>query len=139
MQQYLPFTVLKPYLSFNRLMKYAGCNSTYRLRYWNTSMSSSSRSSSISMLQQYLPFTVLKRVLSKHLRRFSSTVATVLTVYGIETKGKNNEKTIHSSCNSTYRLRYWNPLGKFWPTARNCSLQQYLPFTVLKPSWIQNR
>ena len=38
-----------------------------------------------------------------------------------------------SSCNSTYRLRYWNckPIALFlWPNA--AELQQCLPFTVLK-------
>ena len=63
-------------------------------------------------------------------------VATVLTVYGIETNlhlFRNNKIIFNTSCNSTYRLRYWNEISyalriiyiKFW-------LQQYLPFTVLK-------
>ena len=37
------------------------------------------------MLQQYLPFTVLKRNRPQLLSSFASSVATVLTVYGIET------------------------------------------------------
>ena len=60
-------------------------------------------------------------------------VATVLTVYGIETNGPSPFWDKHfRSCNSTYRLRYWNlhwtagRYGQFW------ELQQYLPFTVLK-------
>ena len=62
------------------------------------------------MLQQYLPFTVLK------LPRRSITpplglniVATVLTVYGIETHYMLCELELEqyiAGCNSTYRLRY---------------------------------
>ena len=61
-------------------------------------------------MQQYLPFTVLKQ---QHLKIFMvcifTLVATVLTVYGIETLLRIKIKT----CCSTL-------------------LQQYLPFTVLK-------
>ena len=109
MQQYLPFTVLKLYrLKFLTLIEntISSCNSTYRLRYWNFNMPWWHRI--VLRLQQYLPFTVLK--LSYHkLRLFSfwklqqylpftvlkpsratsynwlPLVATVLTVYGIET------------------------------------------------------
>ena len=131
LQQYLPFTVLKR-LSVSFWMSIMlSCNSTYRLRYWNFSPGGGLISS--NELQQYLPFTVLKQV------RFliislNSLVATVLTVYGIETEcyevlyTHNTSlvatvltvygiETIKSSrwrfkfilgCNSTYRLRYWN-------------------------------
>ena len=64
------------------------------------------------MLQQYLPFTVLKLMKLQDLA-FNSVlgyVATVLTVYGIETL-------------AFYNKRIDQPL-----------LQQYLPFTVLKPN-----
>ena len=63
-------------------------------------------------LQQYLPFTVLKHTIDQ-LIIITRIVATVLTVYGIET-------LIHIQillpflrhrCNSTYRLRYWNKIG----------------------------
>ena len=85
LQQYLPFTVLK-------------LNDTLRLfeLIWFT-------------LQQYLPFTVLK--LSSFNRIWWSwlSVATVLTVYGIET---------------IIWIQY-----SHW---RRHLLQQYLPFTVLK-------
>ena len=58
-------------------------------------------------LQQYLPFTVLKLMNNnKILLHNILTVATVLTVYGIET-GISTERLLRpSSCNSTYRLRY---------------------------------
>ena len=86
-------------------------------------------------------------------------VATALTVYGIETivELSVGKATKLSSCNSTYRLRYWNkteqPLGTKERTfdvataltvygietlflliiwIQYSQLQQYLPFTVLK-------
>ena len=60
-QQYLPFTVLK--------------HSTAALQ--NTS--------GVRTSQQYLPFTVLKRQNNKGIKKYIPYVATVLTVYGIET------------------------------------------------------
>ena len=84
LQQYLPFTVLKrdPYEAY-RAEEVYGCNSTYRLRYWNECLWVG-RIHFLHELQQYLPFTVLKleKNTSLNLGRF---VATVLTVYGIET------------------------------------------------------
>ena len=69
----------------------------------------------IVMLQQYLPFTVLKRYENQKASVIRY-VATVLTVYGIETPKISVDN---------------NPSGE---------LQQYLPFTVLKPlkdfTWI---
>ena len=60
-------------------------------------------------MQQYLPFTVLKlySLMTSHTDFFN--VATVLTVYGIETFQK-----------PVFQFIAWE-------------LQQYLPFTVLKP------
>ena len=65
----------------------------------------------IQKLQQYLPFTVLKLIQVQENVGHGIVVATVLTVYGIET-----------SKSSIVRLRV--PV----------QLQQYLPFTVLKLS-----
>ena len=61
----------------------------------------------ISMaLQQYLPFTVLKRK-SSLLWLYTIIVATVLTVYGIETNFAFLPSVSSlQRCNSTYRLRY---------------------------------
>ena len=107
LQQYLPFTVLK-------LDSAAGTCKQAR------------------KLQQYLPFTVLKREVCINVNVCIIVVATVLTVYGIETIKKDiyiNDFTVivatvltvygietrapplicHCtalSCNSTYRLRY---------------------------------
>ena len=60
-------------------------------------------------------------------------VATVLTVYGIETEALHYiERPIYQRCNSTYRLRYWNTICNPFLVSTNSMLQQYLPFTVLK-------
>ena len=111
---------------------YSSCNSAYRLRYWNVVMGVLGKLSDTlqqclpftvlklpeklslvrnsMLLQQCLPFTVLKllRLLSTQSFDYHR-VATVLTVYGIE--------TLHSFSNS------------FWELEK---LQQCLPFTVLK-------
>ena len=60
-------------------------------------------------LQQCLPFTVLKLT--------SNTTSTCTTI---------------SSCNSAYRLRYWNAILKWNTLSISVGLQQCLSFTVLK-------
>ena len=135
------------------------CNSTYRLRYWNhidvniveaksfkcvatvltvygiETTATYEATGPVIELQQYLPFTVLKLGLKETNKvKDQLRVATVLTVYGIETetsevnppaksyklqqylpftvlKRKLQKLTLQrnlTSCNSTYRLRYWN-------------------------------
>ena len=82
LQQCLPFTVLKLSLLkvLNRIM---------------------------DVLQQCLPFTVLKlRITTSRFRTMTNCVATVLTVYGIETCSSAGENLKAKSCNSAYRLRY---------------------------------
>ena len=106
LQQCLPFTVLKPY---HRIMlvsfDWISCNSAYRLRYWNVSTGVFPQS--IILLQQCLPFTVLK--LTTTLHKNTQRVATVLTVYGIETSSIFPlSVALLMRCNSAYRLRYWN-------------------------------
>ena len=89
----------------------------------------------------------------------NTSVATVLTVYGIETARYIFLATVYYCCNSTYRLRYWNPENNtfkvlqiievatvltvygietlqshFRRSLNFFELQQYLPFTVLKRS-----
>ena len=62
----------------------------------------------------------------------SSFVATVLTACGIETlEAIFREFQSRFCCNSTYRLRYWNKT-KGTKEKKGSTLQQYLPFTVLK-------
>ena len=124
LQQYLPFTVLKHNRCRYSVTNIVSCNSTYRLRYWNAGIFTSNSSS--------LP------------------VATVPTVYGIETSD-NQKRSYHLmdhwSCNSTYRLRYWNSVSWSDPpwlilkvatvptvygieTGLKCS-----PFLVHSPRW----
>ena len=131
LQQYLPFTVLKPWFSrIHALASSRRCNSTYRSRYWNSCRP-----------KLFLIFIV----------------ATVPTVHGIETpiNGLNKSKAVLASCNSTYRSRYWNPVlnriigvvgyscnstyrSRYWNISASAilfstyMLQQHLPFTVLK-------
>ena len=133
LQQYLPFTVLKQDSNDRLLSFVVRCNSTYRLRYWNEVVAKAEDS--------------------------ATKVATVLTVYGIETfyhwRTWNLQSTLlqqylpftvlkrtgseffkmsqgGSGCNSTYRLRYWNNTDNFKYCNEHPALQQYLPFTVLK-------
>ena len=83
LQQYLPFTVLK-------------------LMNWLATLFPL-----VLLLQQYLPFTVLKRKLWPSKLSPLLKVATVLTVYGIETSLRPPcDNSMFLSCNSTYRLRY---------------------------------
>ena len=66
-------------------------------------------SENVPKLQQCLPFTVLKLIiLCIHVMIFLSLVATVLTVYGIETQLHLQHRFYSICCNSAYRLRYWN-------------------------------
>ena len=60
------------------------CNSTYRLRYWNEERDIFAFTTCFKVLQQYLPFTVLKPPWMA-IKALMLAVATVLTVYGIET------------------------------------------------------
>ena len=117
-------------ISWAKKRRRNSCNSTYRLRYWNCSTAILTAlpivataltvygietllhyvhsCKIICWLQQHLPFTVLK------LDVFSCYIC------------------ILKSCNSTYRLRYWNCILKHgWMFLRR-KLQQHLPFTVLK-------
>ena len=160
------------------------CNSAYRLRYWNYIWSSQLSIPFLKMLQQCLPLAVLKH--GSDTSVFNSvgltTVATVLTACGIETLSIyifyylsdtwlqqclplavlkqpkiNPYNQQHNSCNSAYRLWYWNTiLLQFFllqlrlvatvltacgietgllircPITISSLLQQYLPLAVLK-------
>ena len=110
LQQCLPFTVLKP----------NGTNIDGLTELWK--------------LQQCLPFTVLKPITNFNDAVYTTPgVATVLTVYGIETCFVNilHHYQLRKRCNSAYRLRYWNIFRPPFFVSKN-SLQQCLPFTVLK-------
>ena len=84
LQQYLPFTVLK-------LDSAAGtCKQARKLQQYLPFtvlklLAPTTTESSPLTLQQYLPFTVLKREVCINVNVCIIVVATVLTVYGIET------------------------------------------------------
>ena len=134
LQQYLPFTVLKhigwccrqlPYIAVATVLTVYGietkfqtqplekincCNSTYRLRYWN--------------------YDIILEITFEFDRGCNSTYR--LRYWNI--RMRNLQNVLLWSCNSTYRLRYWNT--QFTPSIGvSLKLQQYLPFTVLKPSY----
>ena len=83
-------------------------------------------------LQQYLPFTVLKLILINLERCVEHHVATVPTVYGIETStflslpSKSNVATVPT----VYGIE--TTFTNFTSFQFKLVLQQYLPFTVLK-------
>ena len=108
------------------------CNSTYRLRYWNFP---SSCDSNCTCYIVAIVLTVYGIETIKHHKQYDNQlhVAIVLTVYGIETQFRNCFIFDYSmlqqclpftvlkrfnhfhiwwdiieSCNSAYRLRYWN-------------------------------
>ena len=58
------------------------------------------------MLQQYLPFTVLKRDVGDYLDNVLECVATVLTVYGIETKSIGTSNISSLPCVATVLTVY---------------------------------
>ena len=122
LQQYLPFTVLKPSSSSSFLSSPSGCNSTYRLRYWNETVKSVAAnlagSCNSTYRLRYWNWIVFGHGLilflmscnstyrlrywnlsSSKLYMFSCNVATVPTVYGIETNYVLNVLVIYS-CNS---------------------------------------
>ena len=108
MQQYLPFTVLKLVDSFLVFRE-------------------------ASKLQQYLPFTVLKPSLVVEYSPVTFIVATVLTVYGIETliiKIITRHLVSVATVLTVYGIETVVPRGNL--NTGSFLLQQYLPFTVLK-------
>ena len=96
LQQHLPFTVLKHLFIFTSWRENTSCNSTYRLRYWNNEKLqniylSYVQSCNSTYRLRYWNATALAFLVTS----FHAQVATVLTVYGIETLGSyslNNDK-----------------------------------------------
>ena len=85
-------------------------------------------------LQQYLPFTVLKP--KKATKKAEPSVATVLTVYGIETLINQIRRIFLNLLVATVLTVYGIETCehyKYFYCAKIGLLQQYLPFTVLKP------
>ena len=85
----------------------SSCNSTYRLRYWNT-----------ESWKLRIPWVPCGCNSTYRLRYWNFTAL--------------SKPNVVLSCNSTYRLRYWNWRFISWACRLRSSLQQYLPFTVLK-------
>ena len=110
LQQCLPFTVLKLDIQLLYLQKeLTCCNSAYRLRYWNETISITEPNLSPRCNSAY------------RLRYWNS-----LWI-------QRNCWPQVNRCNSAYRLRYWNRLQDVVSYAdERLKLQQYLPFTVLK-------
>ena len=159
LQQCLPFTVLKPFLeqkpTFTTFYHVAtvltvygietsetsisfvgilnGCNSAYRLRYWNFTISLKEPILLLTGCNSAYRLRYWNAILERKCLLVHP-VATVLTVYGIETLFLNEQApttdmvatvlTVYGiettymsipilsailSCNSAYRLRYWNP------------------------------
>ena len=86
-------------------------------------------------MQQYLPFTVLKQPAILRQTAQKSIVATVPTVYGIETKrilGLQVKYNLVATVPTVYGIETFHDFGNSRQYIKPW-LQQYLPFTVLKP------
>ena len=109
------------------------CNSAYRLRYWNKKEFFRINQRIHYRLQQCLPLAVLKPFEFGPCHIRLTGVATVLTACGIETMNQRRVGELWSiSCNSAYRLRYWNKLYRLQRVLYPTRLQQCLPLAVLK-------
>ena len=89
----------------------------------------------INLLQQYLPFTVLKRITTTSDIIFNICfVATVLTVYGIETVIIHLHQMGLHDIVATVLTVYGIETRMVGQSEQKIAraLQQYLPFTVLK-------
>ena len=127
----LPKSIFKPHEYW--LSKTRCCNSAYRLRYWNTIQFAKIIVWMISCNSAYRLRYWNGRIINQVYPSYR--VATVLTVYGIETHLLliHHPHYLLGRCNSAYRLRYWN-LSELSQLHASISflLQQYLSFTVLK-------
>ena len=133
--RYWNITVRPLRLSFTK----GRCNSAYRLRYWNN-RSVSSNNFNLRSLQQCLPFTVLKRSILTSIYTNFSQVATVLTVYGIETV--NDSWSRNRYCQKLQQCLPFTVLKLYRFTIDEfnfITLQQCLPFTVLKRTSLLKR
>ncbi len=86
-----------------------------------------------STLQQYLPLAVLKLFVLIHWTSHGDRLQQYLPLAVLKLMVRVDKEWKTISCNSTYRLRYWNWLSVV--TRNHCwfALQQYLPLAVLKP------
>ena len=123
-----------------------GCNSVYRSRYApQSARQQRSRATMRSAHLKYLSKAKVKqrwwgnspyclRYAQKGARQQRSEV----TMRSAHLKYLNEVKVKQSwSGNRIYRLRYWNFSNSLKHILSICTLQQYLPFTVLKPSFVE--
>ena len=111
LQQYLPFTVLKPIINWNGnfillLQQYLPFT-VLKLK-----IECIMQKDKFPELQQYLPFTVLKLFSHYLFSLLKSKVATVLTVYGIETGYVMNVIIFRTTCVATVLTVYGIETGK---------------------------
>ena len=86
LQQYLPFTVLKRWYLIHTYHEFRELQQYLPFTVLKHQLITDSDMLRFKSLQQYLPFTVLKLPIGMEHQFFAAYVATVLTVYGIETK-----------------------------------------------------
>ena len=133
LQQYLPLAVLKRYtIDKGVIIEFYIVATVLTACGIETQSTMHTYRNNFQRLQQYLPLAVLKLMFAKIALTCFFIVATVLTACGIETRGELMEQTdiklqqylplavlkqykvlwleldTDISCNSTYRLRYWN-------------------------------
>ena len=102
------------------------CNSAYRLRYWNPTPFNTKFCLFVVRCNSIYYF--LNEPKGARQQRSKTTMRPAHPKYLNEVKVKRR-----CSSNSTYRLWYWNwPSSRATPSGTTRSLQQYLPFTVLK-------
>ena len=153
LQQHLPFTVLKRCSWFGTqwaIFLVATALTVYGIETPSSSLNISDDSVATALtvygietearknapakkveLQQHLPFTVLKRF-SLEETNLPLLLQQHLPFTVLKRPEFLAQTQLFCSCNSTYRLRYWNFIR--WSTMfrKQRKLQQYLPFTVLK-------
>ena len=133
LQQCLPLAVLKPIFEWwNNTQILKCCNSAYRLRYWNTT--GIIVASNFNAVATVLTACGIETLLWTHLRTWSTCPLqqclplAVLKPFSIGVIGR----VIKPSCNSAYRLRYWNNRKLLLGGESYERLQQCLPLAVLK-------
>ena len=115
-----------------RMIIINSCNSTYRLRYWNSVSPASVVSNTSCCNSTYRLRYWNTTIFNRYMHVFLSCNSTYRLRYW-NFCCCSGWFLGYLSCNSTYRLRYWNSPGMLITNVRTSQrLQQYLPFTVLK-------
>ena len=108
LQQYLPFTVLKPHLMIRRFASWHTVATVLTVYGIETAIIVSALDGIAVIVATVLTVYGIETRSTSHKAQYAVRyVATVLTVYGIETNFEFPHPILYSpSCNSTYRLRY---------------------------------